>query len=70
MKYAIEKGIARGVIPRAKKYSFPLKEMEVGDSFFVPDADIKSVQAMRSALYQSVNQLNWKLKEAGLLKPD
>lgn len=70
MTYAIEKNVPREKIPRGGRYNFPLEQMEVEDSFFVPDSDITSLQAMRSALYEQASRLNWKLDKAGMLKHD
>jgi hypothetical protein len=65
MTYAIEKNIFRERQPRSKKYDFPLAEMESGDSFFVPSADIANINGFRSAFYMQTHSLNFRLQRLG-----
>ena len=47
--YEIERGVEMPVIKKTAKY--PFKELAVGDSFFVPDADGLSGRRMHSTAY-------------------
>ena len=53
MAYKIDKGIPL-CAPRAQSNKYPLDEMEVGDSFFVPHPDAK--KARQNALARNAGQ--------------
>jgi hypothetical protein len=49
MSYKIDKDRS---LPEPKRNSYPFHEMDVGDSFFVPMDDVKSINRIRSAASQ------------------
>ena len=53
--YEIEKGVQLSHKPRA--YVYPYNDMELGDSFFVPNGKMPTVNA---ANYRAFKRLGWK----------
>ena len=70
--FEVEKGIPipRGI--RARRFDFPLSNMDIGDSFLVPleDGNEKSVSSVRQALYNARKREAADLKLITTVTPD